>query len=173
MQQRPRRHLRDQVAESNATDPTGKVVQFLNAHPYSTTHEGGAALDLVYQAAEMIRGIEDRAAALEVRAQGLVKDAAERMQVAERRILHVEAERQAAEAHMSDASVRLQEVEQALERAQSRIAAAEDLLSTAEMRAQSAETRASKAEQTLVRIEDAIRTQLLGQRREPSGNRAA
>ena len=163
--QTPRGYLRDQVAEPTSIDPTGKVVQFLNAHPYSATHEGGAALDLVYQAAEMIKGIEDRAAALEVRAKDLVTEAAERMQLAERRILTVEAERHAAEARMNQAAVRVREVEQALERAGSRIAAAEDLLSTAEMRAQTAETRASQAEQTLARIEDAIRTRLLGQRR--------
>src|SRR5262245_58326772 len=115
--QMSRSHPRDHAAESNTNDPTGKVVRFLNAHSRAATHEGEAALDLVHRAAEMIRGVEDRAAALEVRAQGLVKDAAERMQLAERRSLAIDAERQAAEARTNQALTRMQEVEKALEQA--------------------------------------------------------
>jgi chromosome segregation ATPase len=168
-----RGHMRDHIANSDSIDQADKVLRFRNAPPCSTENEGEAALDLIYQAAEVIRGIEDRANTIEVRAQCLAQDAIEKLQLAENRIQSLETERRAAEACMSEASVKIRETEKALKQAESRIEAAEDQLSQAELRARIAEKRAGEAEKALIRIEDAICTQLLGQRRAAAGKSAA
>jgi chromosome segregation ATPase len=168
-----REHMRNHIADSASIDPTEKVLRFPNASPRSAMIDGAAALDLIYQAAEIIRGIEDRAIAIEARARTLIEDAVKKLQLADIRIQSLETERRAAEARMNEDSVRIQEAEKALKRAESRIAAAEAQLSEAELCARTAETRASEAEKALIRIEDAIRTQLLGQRRAASSNLAA
>jgi chromosome segregation ATPase len=139
-------------------DQSDKIVQFPDAPARSPEDRGQEALELVYRAAEAIRGMEDRA-------RGIAEDAVEKLQAANHRIQALEGERRAAE-------VRIQEAEDALKRAASRIAAAEDRLAQAERIARAAEARATEAEKALIRIEDAVRTRLLGQRR-AAGNRTA
>jgi hypothetical protein len=168
-----RGHMRDHIANSDSIDQTDKVLRFRNSPAFSTENEGEAALDLIYQAAEVIRGIEDRANTTEARAQCLAQDAIEKLQLAENRIQSLETERRAAEACVSEASVKIRETEKALNQAESRIEAAENQLSQTELRARIAETRAGEAEKALIRIEEAIRTQLLGQRRAASSKSAA
>jgi hypothetical protein len=101
---------------------------------------GAQALDLVYQASELFRSLEDRARVNEARA-----EAAERV--------HVDIVN-AAERKLRDAS-------HALEEAQKRIEAQQQQLSAIEYRAQSAEADAREARQTLALVEDAIRRRLL------------
>lgn len=101
---------------------------------------GVQALDLVYQAAEMFRGIEDRARNSEARA-----DAAERAQM---EIIN------ATERKLRDAS-------RALEEARQRIEAQQEQLEASEYRAQAAEADAREARQSLALVEDAIRRRLL------------
>jgi septal ring factor EnvC (AmiA/AmiB activator) len=160
-----RQHMRDHIADSGPIDQIEKVFPFPKAPVCSPESEGEAALELVYRAAEVIRGIEDRASVVEARARSLAEDAVEKLQVATNCIESLETGRRETEK-------RIQETESALERAEARIAAGEDQLSQAELRARTAETRASEAEKALIRIEDAIRTHLLGQRRGVSSNLA-
>jgi hypothetical protein len=143
---------------ADSIDQGDKVVQFPDTSGRSAEVRGQEALELVYRAAEAIRGMEDRA-------RGIAEDAVEKLQVANARIQALEGERRASE-------VRIQEAEDALKRAASRIAAAEDRLAQAERAARAAELRACEGEKALIRIEDAVRTRLLGQRR-ATGNRAA
>ena len=56
----------------------------------AATRDGGAALDFVRQAAEVIRGIEDRAYETEQHARGIAKEATEKLQLAEKRIEELE-----------------------------------------------------------------------------------
>lgn len=158
----PREHMRDCIADRIAIDRTDEVLSFVRAPTPSGKSEDLAAVDLIYQAAEMIKGIQDRADDTEAQAEELIKRACERLQAAETRIQSLEAERRASEAGVNEARWRIHEVEKTLQRVQSRIEAAEAELSAAEQRVETSETRASEAEKALIRIEDAIRTQLLG-----------
>jgi chromosome segregation ATPase len=151
-----RQHLRGQSDDAGPIERTDKILQFPDAPPRSPEDRGKETLDLVHRAAEVIRGIEDRA-------RGLAEDAVEQLQRANARIQSLEAERRAAE-------TRAHEAEEALKRAASRIAAAEEQLAQAERSARAAETRAIETEKALVRIEDAVRTRLLGQRRSGPGH---
>jgi chromosome segregation ATPase len=153
-----RQHPRAHTDHAGPIDQTEKVLRFPDTPARSPEDRGQAALELVYRAADAIRGMEDRA-------QSIAEDAVEKLQLASNRIQALEAERRAAEA-------RIHEAEETLKRAASRIAVAEERLAQAERIARAAETRASEAEKALIRIEDAVRTRLLGQRRGAPGNPA-
>jgi hypothetical protein len=104
-------------------------------------NDGQSAIDLVYQAAEVVGNMQDHARQTEIRAQTLCRNAIEKLRLAETR---------------ADAA------ENSLNLAESRIASAEARLCAAELRAKSAETRARELDQALTLIEKAIRTRLLG-----------
>src|SRR5258706_6984571 len=115
---------------------------------------GATALNLVYQAAEVLSSMEDHARETEARAHSICKSAAESLNLAEKRI-------EAAERARREADRKLLEASRALEQAQSRIEAAEDQLTAVEFRAQAAEAEAREAKKALALIEDAIRRLLL------------
>lgn len=167
-----REHMRDRLANSDSIEPRERVLRFPSARAAATS-EGETALDLVNQAAEVIMSIEAQAAAVEVRARNLVRDAGEKLQLAERHLQSLEAERRTAEQHMHEANARAQESEKDSKEAQSRAAAAEAELFAMERRVQAAETRAEETKQTLARVEDAIRTKLLDLRRTALTDRTA
>ena len=152
-----RRHMREHIANSDLMDQTEKVLRFPKGSEGATEDDGEEALKLVYRAAEVIRAIESRAAAVEARTRTLAEDAIEKLQHAENHIRLLETEQREAEE-------RIREVENALQLSELRIASVENQLSQAELRTRTAEKRASEAERSLKRIEDAIRTHLLGQR---------
>ncbi len=54
--------------------------------PLSTRDGGSTALNLVYQAADVFRGIEDQARETEARARSLCKSAVERLKLADERV---------------------------------------------------------------------------------------
>lgn len=116
------------------------------------------ALNLVYQAAEVFSSIEDHARETEARAQSLCRSAAERLDLAEKRM---EAAERARREIIHEADCRLLEASRALKQAQSRIVAAEDQLTAVEFRAQAAEAEAREAKQALALVEEAIRRRLL------------
>jgi chromosome condensin MukBEF complex kleisin-like MukF subunit len=112
---------------------------------------GAKALDLVYQAAEVFTGMEDRAREVEARAKSMCKDAAEKLKQAESMQREI----------ITEADCKLQEASRALRQAQSRVADAEDRLTAMEFRAQAAEAEAREAKQALSLVEEAIRRRLL------------
>ncbi|MBR0800293.1 hypothetical protein JQ615_33490 [Bradyrhizobium jicamae] len=116
-------------------------------HP-SPSETGAGTLDLVYQAADLFRGIEDRVRVSELRA-----EAAERAQVD---IIN------ATERKLLDAS-------KALEEAQKRIEGQQDRLMALELRAETAEAEARDAKRTLELVDDAIRRRLLLPNRNADG----
>jgi len=120
--------------------------------------QGSVALDLVYQAAEVFRAMEDRARETEVRAQSMCKKAAERMRSAEQRAEMAERERRET---IDEADRKLQDASRALKQIEARITVAEDYATAAEYRAQAAEVQAKKLLQELALVEDAIRRRLL------------
>jgi chromosome segregation ATPase len=157
-----REHMRDSIASAASVSPRENVLSFPNSSEARLRHDGSTALDLVSRAAEVIRGIQERAAETETRAQALAESAIEKLQLAEARIQSAEAARHAAEESVSKLDGRLQEAERELAHTQTRLAAAEAQLAGAEQRMRAAEARAIHAEKAVNQIEDAIRTQLVG-----------
>ena len=161
-------NMRDHIANSSALESPENVLSF-RCPPNSETDPGAAALNLVYQAAEHIRDVDDCPAERQDRAETLAKQAIEMLEIAEARVRSAESARLAAEAEIKEfsdrvekeLSIKLQEVEEAMEQTASRIAATEAQLSTAEQRARTADMRADEAENTLKRIEEAILIQIL------------
>jgi chromosome segregation ATPase len=157
-----REHMRDQLTNPGSIDFGQNIVSFPGDIPAASRYETSSALDLVSQAAGVIRGIQDRAAESEARAKALAECALEKLQLAEARIHASEAARGLAQDTLSKLNARLQEAERELARTQSRIASAENQLANAERQMRAAEARAINAEKAVNQIEDAIRTQLVG-----------
>ena len=105
-------------------------------------NDGQSAIDLVYQAAEVVGNLQAHARQTEIRAQTLCRSALEKLRLAESRT---------------------EAAEKALNIAESRIASAEARLSAAELRAKKAETRSRELDQAFTLVEEAIRTRLLGE----------
>jgi hypothetical protein len=119
------------------------VVAFPRRRIDPIKNDGQSAIDLVYQAAEVVGNLQDQAREIETRAQTLCRAALEKLRLAERRT---------------------EAAENALNLAESRVASAEAKLAAAELRANKAEARACELNRALMSIEDAIRSKLLGER---------
>ena len=142
-----------QVTDQNqGSDEGEKVLAFPRGRTEPVRNDGQSAIDLVYQAAEVVGNIQNHARQTEIRAQTLCRNALEKLRFAE---------------------TRTEAAENALNLADSRIASAEARLSAAELRAKNAETRARELDQALSLIEEAIRTRLLGAGRNDRSSSAA
>src|ERR1700736_3222809 len=130
----------------------------LNFARPSVPDSGTAALDLVCEAAEIFRSMEDYARETEARAQSLCKSALERLKLAEMR---TEAAERARRELITEAECKLQDASRALKQAQSRVEAAEDRLTAVEFRAEAAEAEVRETKQALTLVEEAIRRRLL------------
>ena len=117
-----------------------------------------AALDLVYQAAEMFRDLQDGARETEARAHSLCRAASEKVRSAEAR---AEVAEQAHRELMLAADEKLQDASRALAQAQSNICIQEDKLLASKFRAQKAEAEVREVKQALALVEEAIRKRLL------------
>jgi len=154
---RPKRIL-NYMARRNLRALADSGENVLSLARQSIPDSGETALNLVYQAAEVFRGIQDKAQETETRAQALCKSAMERLKLAEMR---TEAAERARRELIAEAECKLQDASRALTQAQSRIEAAEDRLTAVEFRAQAAEAEAREAKQALALVEEAIRRRLL------------
>ena len=174
-----RERMREIVTNSNATNSGDNILNFRH-QTSSAKNPGAAALDLVYQAAELIGDVENFAAEREAHAESLANQAIEKLKIAEERVRSADSARRAAEADITvfkekvekEFNVKLQEIENAMEQAASRIAATEAQLTAAEQQANAAELRATEAENALKRIEAAIQTQILSKRVGDPGKRS-
>lgn len=119
---------------------------------------GVAALELVYQAAEVFSRIEDHARETEARARSMCRSAAERLKHAESQ---VETAEQVRRELITKFECKLQDASRVLRQVQSRVDATEDKLVAMEFRAQTAEAEAREAKEALARVEQAIRKRLL------------
>ena len=166
-----RERMREFVTNSNAVNSGDNILNFRH-QTSSAKNPGAAALDLVYQAAELIGDVENFAAEREAHAELLANQAIEKLKIAEERVRSADLARRAAEADVTafkervekEFNVKLQEIENAMEQAASRLAATEAQLTAAEQQANAAELRATEAENALKRIEAAIQTQILSKR---------
>jgi hypothetical protein len=134
--------------------------QNVYAFPRAMAGPDGAsvALDLVYQAAEMFRDLQDGARETEARAHSLCRAASEKLRIAEAR---AEAAEQAHRELLLTADQKLQDASRALAQAQSNIGAQEEKLLATEFRAQKAEAEVRDVKRALALVEEAIRKRLL------------
>jgi hypothetical protein len=166
--ERLRQHVKDRPDESALTEPSENIV------PRPTVQdEGTAALELVYQAGDLIRDLESRVAETEARTQAIVLQTIDDLELANRYVHSVEEQRDSAFAALEEANIQVQEIEEALRQAESLLADNEVQLSPAELRANTAEALASERENTLTSVEAAIRVRLLDGRPGSSRDLAA
>jgi hypothetical protein len=98
-------HMRDHIANNSAVDSAEDILS-LKRPPNSETKPGAAALNLVYQAAEIIREVDNYAAEKQVRAETLVKQAIKKLEIADARVRSAESVRFAAEAEIKGATAK-------------------------------------------------------------------
>jgi len=120
--------------------------------------KAATALNLVYQAADAFRSMEEHSRETEARAQSLCASALVRLRLAE---MQAEAAERVQRELTITAEHRLQGACRALEQAQSCIEAQKDKLTAAELRAEVAEAEARQAKEALALVEEAIRKRLL------------
>ena len=141
------------MVQSNSRASVGRDETVLSFAPQSTPDKGATtALDLVYQAADVFRGMEKHARETEARAQSLCTNALERLRLAEMR---AEAAERAQRELIITAEHKLQGACRALEQAQSCIEAQKDKLTAVELRAEVAEAEARQAKEALALVEEA------------------
>jgi chromosome segregation ATPase len=158
------KHMRKQRSGSPQKSPADITSIFPSAGDGVASRDGQGALDLVYQAAEVVRSIEDRANEFETHVRDVAEKAVEKLKLAERRIQELELQQREAEACIIEVRAKLQQAGEALQEERARVLAAENQLPELELRARLAEARAEEYQKTLARIEDTIRTEILRQR---------
>lgn len=124
---------------------------------------GRMALDLVDQAAQLVRSIEGQARETENRAKTLAEDAIKGIQAADKQIHSLKGMQIAAEAYIKELKAKLAEVQEALVSERARAQADESRMLQLETRARMAEARAEECEGALSQIVDAIRAKILRQ----------
>jgi chromosome segregation ATPase len=156
---RANQQLRDDIFDYRSKSPAGADENIVRFGPSAATKDlGASALDLVHQAAEIFKGLENHAREAEARAQSLCESLAGKLQAAEKQ--RDTAERARREV-VNEFNGKLQEASRALQQAQSRIVHAEERTIAAEFRAQAMEAKLHKANQELAAVEEAIRKRLL------------
>jgi len=159
---------RSEYVSFESDDPIGpkeRVVRLSGPHPTADTRGGNVAgLDLVCQAAELIKGIENQATEAE-------KTSYQQLQLKQRRIEELETELRTAQLLINEARTKLKEADElargereAARAERERLEAAERRMCELEMRARTAEAQAKENANAVARIEEAIRTQLLAKR---------
>jgi len=145
-------------------EPSEGVLRFPITPPSTLTRRCSAALDLVHQAADVIKGIEDHANETVKYALDVADKAIQKLQLAEKRIEELETDLQAAQACISEARVKIKESDEATKVERLRVEATERKMCQIEMRARTAEAQARENANAMTRIEEAIRTQILAKR---------
>jgi hypothetical protein len=136
-------------------------------------HYGEGALELVEQAADLFKRIEDQARHVETQARVMAEGAVAKLQLAHDTIEELRNNNAAAEARITQLHDEVQELAQVLKEERARVLAAEERLPELERRAKAAEARAKQCESTLSRIEDVIRTKILREGRSAHQRAAA
>ena len=124
------------MAQRNSRASVGGEEDVLSFPSPLAPDKGATALDLVYQAADIFRGMEKHARETEARAQSLCTSALERLRLAEMR---AEAAERAQRELIVTTERKLQGACRALEQAQSCMEAQKDKLTAVELRAEVAE----------------------------------
>ena len=160
-----RRNKGHEFCEPHPIRPNERVMRLPGATPTADTRGGGGTvLDLVYQAAAVIKGIENQA----IEAEKTLDQSHQQLQLARKRIEELEAEKRTAELWISEARTKLKELDEAARVERARLEAAVRKKCELEMRARKAEAHAKENANAVARIEEAICTQLLEKRLPPN-----
>jgi hypothetical protein len=146
---------------SNPIGPKDGIMCFPVASPTADSRGYGTVLDLVCQAAEVIKGIENQAAETET-------ISSEKLQLLQKRIEDLEAEKRIAELCIREARAKIKQSDEVAKVERARLETAERKMCELEMRARTAEAQAKENSNAVARIEEAIRTQLLAKRLPPN-----
>jgi len=153
-----REHMQHHITGADLHDAEEIILHF----PTSPAAHHSSTLDLVSQAAGVMKEIRERAAETEASAKGLVEKALEKLRLMEARVHSAETARSDAEGDISKLVARVKELERALAHTKAEKGTAEDQYAEAQKRLRVAEARAVKAEKIAAQIESAVRTQLIG-----------
>ena len=144
--------------KSGPTETKERGVRLLSSTPSANMRRGNsAALELVYQVAEIIEGVENQAAKIE-------KTSYQQLQFKQKRIEELETELRTAQLLINETRAKLKELEEVARAGEARLEAAENKMSELETRANAAEAQAKEKANAVFRIEEAIRTQILAKR---------
>jgi hypothetical protein len=144
--------------ESGPTETKERGVRLLSSTQTANMRRGNsAALELVYQVAEIIEGVENQAAEIE-------KTSYQQLQFKQKCIEELETELRTAQLQISETRAKLKELEEVARAGEARLEAAENRMSELETRAETAEAQTKEKANALFRIEEAIRTQILAKR---------
>jgi hypothetical protein len=128
-----------------ASGDAGTSVENLDSPSQRSATKGGTdALDLVFQAAEIIKRKEAHAADVEARAEAIIKRAIEELRLAESRVHSAEQAQKVAESRVREAEAAVYEIESKVQKSESLIAAAQVELAAAELRATVCRSAAAK-----------------------------
>ena len=171
-----REHMRNHMTRFGARESGDNVFRLSNARSRAGEDQSSKALELVYQAAEVIKANEDRAAEAEACALDAARHAIEELENAVRLISSAEEAKRTSEAraHVAESAImeldsKVRALEKILRDTQTQISSLQAQLSDTEsQRAETAEKRATEATRALACVENAIRTKLLGERRNAS-----
>ena len=155
---RANQQLRDDIWDYRYKSSGGEPENIVSFAPSASKDDGATALDLVHQAAEIFKGMQNHARETEARARSACDSLAEKLRLAEQQR---DAAERARREVVNEFNGKLQDVSRALQQAQSRIVGAEERTVAAEYRAQAAEAKLYKANQELAAVEEAIRKRLL------------
>jgi hypothetical protein len=158
------------MTQRNSRASVGADENVRSFAPPPAPEQGTTALNLVYQAADVFRSIEEHARETEARAQSFCVSTLERLRLAEMR---AETAERAQREFIVNAEHKLQEACRALQHAQSCIEAQKDKLAAVEIRAEVAEAEAREARQALALVEEAIRKRLLRANADANGRLTA
>jgi DNA repair ATPase RecN len=157
-------HQSEHLFKGGPTEPSEGIVPFPSTAPSVVPRASEAALDLVHQAVEVIKGIENHANEAQIRARSIAERAIQKLRLTEERVEQLETELQAAQACINDALAKVRDSDETLKVERMRLEAAEKKLCQIEMRARTAETQAKENASAVFRIEEAIRNQILTKR---------
>ncbi len=144
--------------ELGPTETKERGVRLLSSTPTADMRRGNSeVLELVYQAAELIEGIEKKAIEIE-------KTSYQQLRFKEKRIEELETELRTAQLLINETRAKLKELEEVARAGEARLEAAENKMSELETRAKTAEAQAKEKANAVFRIEEAIRTQILAKR---------
>jgi hypothetical protein len=103
-----REHVQVTDQAQEESEYIGNILNFPRGRTDQRADDGGqSALDLVYQAAELVSGMQEEARRRETRAQTLCRSAVEKLRLAERRVEAAETALSFSESRLSSAETRL------------------------------------------------------------------
>jgi chromosome segregation ATPase len=144
----------------DGVNPEAAVVKFPARQIAGNSDNASAVLDLVSEAAEGIRRIQEQAAEAVDRAHSVADEMVEKLEIANGRADRAEEALRSAEARVEEIAVLAAQMRSHLETLQTQLTTREAELAAAERRAHHAERRADDANAAIQRISEAIRTQL-------------